>query len=114
MSRVLWMRLDLATIQPFWEMFPWLLNGYTTDELFTKENPSEDDECQQHWETVKKYVDDISAIDSSKEKLQYLKNELVKAQQARSQIIALSIPGFEDQIRELQMALTRFEELAEF
>jgi vacuolar-type H+-ATPase subunit D/Vma8 len=106
--------MDFATIRPFWESFSWLLNGYGTDDLFSTDSPSEDDECQQHWETVKKYLGEISALKGAKERISFLKQELDKAQQYRSNLLALSIPNFEDQIRELKMALNRFDELAEF
>jgi|GEM_PF-3213867 hypothetical protein len=114
LCRALWLRMDFATIRPFWESFSWLLNGYGTDDLFSTDSPSEDDECQQHWETVKKYLGEISALKGAKERISFLKQELDKAQQYRSNLLALSIPNFEDQIRELKMALNRFDELAEF
>jgi hypothetical protein len=114
MSRALWTRLDFATIRPFFDTFPWLLNGNKTDELFLSDNPSDDDECQQHWETVQTFLNEVLSFANVKERIAFLKQELIKSKQFRSKIIALSMPNFEDQVRDLQTALIRFDELAEF
>jgi hypothetical protein len=114
MCRALWKRMDFATIRPFLKTFPWLLNGYFTDEMFESDNPTDEDECHQHWETVKIFTNEIVAKAGVKERTEFLGEELIKAQQFRSKIIALAIPNYDDQVRDLQMALTRFRELAEF
>jgi hypothetical protein len=113
LSRALWTRLDFATIRPFLESFPWLFNSNTTDELFQVDSLSEDDECQQHWEALDNFTSEVSFIDDVKERVDYLKQELIKSQQYRSKVITLSMPGFEDRIKDLSIALSRFEELAE-
>ena len=77
------------------------------------ENPTEDDECQQHWQTVQMFVDEVAQLSEVEDRIAFLYSELVRAQQTRSKIYALPIPSFEDQVRELKAALSRFEELAE-